>query len=73
MHDDVMTGERDKPVRDVLRIIDQNNHTSEWYEKDATGKEFRSGKLVFTRQKVDQPASFGAEEKKTMKRYKDKD
>ena len=74
MHDDVMTGERDKPMREVMRIIDQNNYTSEWYQKDANGKEFLGGKLVFTRKEVDQPASFGAEEKKTMKQYKkDKD
>ncbi len=68
-HDDIMTGERDKPIRETTTIVDRNTHTIEWFSKDAAGEEFKSGRLVFTRKTKGEGAS-GAP-KKQEKKYRD--
>ena len=68
-HDDIMTGERDKPVREIIKIVDHNTHTVEWFEKRDTGEEFKSGQLVFTRKTKGEGASVAP--KKEKKKYRD--
>ncbi len=68
-HDDIMTGERDKPVRETTTIVDRNTHTTEWFTKDAAGEEFKSGQLVFTRKAKGEGASVAP--KKQEKKYRD--
>ena len=67
--DDIMTGERDKPIRETTTIVDRITYTSEWFTKDAAGEEFKSGRLVFTRRTKGEGAS-GAP-KKQEKKYRD--
>ena len=72
-YDDIKTGERDKPMREVMTIADHNNHTIEWYTKDAADEEFKSGELVFSRKAKGEGASLAPKkEKKTKpKKYRD--
>ncbi len=68
-HDDIMTGERDKPVREIMKIVDHNTHIVEWFEKRDTGEEFKSGQLVFTRKTKGEGSSGAA--RKQEKKYRD--
>lgn len=43
--------EGEKSYRAVLKIIDNDNFTYEWYMTDPEGKEFRAMKIVYTRKK----------------------
>ncbi len=68
-HDDIMTGERDKPIRETTTIVDRITYTSEWFTKDAAGEEFKSGRLVFTRKAKSAGASVTPT--KQEKKYRD--
>lgn len=68
-HDDIMTGERDKPAREIIKIVDHNTHTVEWFQKDTAGEEFKSGQLVFTRKTKGEGSSGAA--RKQEKKYRD--
>jgi len=46
--DDVMTGEKDKPIRFVIKIEGKDKHTFEMYE-GAGSKEKKAGEMTYTR------------------------
>jgi hypothetical protein len=46
--DDCMTGEKDKPVRFVIKVEGKDKHIFEFYETSG-GKEKKSGEMTYTR------------------------
>jgi hypothetical protein len=47
--DDPMTGERDKPVRYVTRIVSKDRHVFEIYDMAGTPQEFKAVEITYTR------------------------
>ncbi len=47
--DDCMTGRKDVPVKEIIRVINNDKHTFEWWFSDMTGKMFLSMEIVYTR------------------------
>ena len=48
--DDIMTGGKSK-VKWVTKVIDDNKYEFVMYSADPTGKEFKSGEIVYIRKK----------------------
>lgn len=46
-----MTGEKDRPFRAQLKLIDRNHYTYDFYVKDKDGREFKSMSLRYQRVK----------------------
>lgn len=44
-----MSGEKDKPFRSVMKIVDANHYTYEMYTKAADGKEFKNLEIAYER------------------------
>jgi hypothetical protein len=53
---DPMTGQKDKPTRAILRIVDANKHTFEMHDISA-GKDVKMMELTYTRKPSGQRAS----------------
>ncbi|MCP4633461.1 MAG: DUF1579 domain-containing protein [candidate division Zixibacteria bacterium] len=50
-YDDLITGEKDKKSKSIMRIIDNDNRIYEMFEWDEDGKEYKSFEIVYTRKK----------------------
>lgn len=46
-----MSGEKNKPFRSEVKLIDNDNYTYSMYTKDKSGKEFKSIEVVYKRKK----------------------
>ncbi len=50
-YNDPMTGQKNKPYRAVLHVLNDDKMTYEMHETDANGKEFKSMEITYTRRK----------------------
>jgi len=48
-YDDPITGQKDKPSKTILRIINENKHVTEMYERDEKGEWYMNLEVVYTR------------------------
>lgn len=48
-YDDPITGQKDKPSKTILRIINENKHVTEMYDRDEKGEWYMNLEVVYTR------------------------
>jgi hypothetical protein len=48
-YDDPITGQMDKPTKTILRLINENKHVTEMYDKDEKGEWYMNLEVVYTR------------------------